>query len=204
MISTLLTIFSFSLLWAMSPGPWLVVVSKNVIAYGRTHGFATALWISLALFTYGLIAVTWLWILIQDNVQLFLGIKTLWSVYIAYLWYTLLTTKTTPLDTVNISKKHSQTVFSSVAQWYLSNIWDPAVILFIIAIFSQLVWWETSILFYSLSVLSISFSALVRFGAVSCLIWYNKIQTKLHSNQWVVNKVFGVLLLLLAWMVLLG
>jgi threonine/homoserine/homoserine lactone efflux protein len=201
MIPTLITIFWLSFVWAMSPWPDLVVVTKNTIAHWRIHGFATAIWIALALFTYGILATTWIWALIQDTPQVFMIIKIAWALYLAYLWYMLLQSKqsnhpqasNTPLNTPK-----TQSLFSSCVQGYLTNIGNPKVIVFIVAVFSQLLWSQESFTFIVLSAWAIACSAVIWFGLVSCLIWQHWIQSRLKSHQWIINRVFWALLLLLA------
>lgn len=207
MITTLLTIFWLSFVWAMSPGPDLIVLTKNVVSYGRSHWFATAFGISLALFTYSMIAATGVWLLIQDNPEVFMLIKIAWSLYLAYLGYCLLTKKSITNSTRTEStkiQKEVQSHFSSFTQGYLTNIWNPKVIIFIVAVFSQLLWSDTSTSLYTLSSVSIASAAQIRFSIVSCLLWHSTIQTKLNTYQWVLDRVFWVLLLILASLIILG
>lgn len=196
MIQTLLFIAGITIVWAMSPGPDFVVVMRNTLVRWRTHWFATSCGVAAALMVHGIIVVAGLWALISASVILYQIIKIWGALYLLHLAIQL--RRSSPQSSQENDTNAKNTKLVSLSQSFLSgfitNITNPKVIVFLLALFSQVFTADTTTLTYILSASIIATITLIRFGLVSYLLWNGLIQKKVYKYQTSMNKVFGTML----------
>ncbi len=216
MIQTLLAIASINIIWAMSPWPDFVVVTKNSLMYGRKHWIATAAWISTANITYCLLVAGWLWAVISQSVLLFQMIKIWWALYLIYLAYWLRkenilspdrrTTDTDENDnTIKEAEiqQNNRSLRSSYKDGFITNITNPKFIVFLLSLYAQFFTVDTPMMMYLLSGAVIAITAGIWFGTLSIVIWSPTVQHTLERYQWVIQKVLWTALGLLGVKILI-
>ena len=82
---TLLTFFLIVSVMVMSPGPNGALLLKNVPTFGKQHGYANVLGIVVAFYLHGTLSVLGLSAIIVSSANLFLLVKILGALYLAYL-----------------------------------------------------------------------------------------------------------------------
>lgn len=199
MLQTLLLICSISFLWAMSPGPDFVVISKNTLIYGRKHGIYTSLWVALAILTHCLIVVIWLWALIRASALAYQVIKIWWALYLIYIWHQMRVSKSDNQAFTNQGNTadtiQTRSVRASIKNWYIVNIVNPKFIVFLLALFAQFFGWETSRLMYTLASIVVASTACARFWTISVLLWHIYIQKLFRRYLNTINKILWTILL---------
>jgi threonine/homoserine/homoserine lactone efflux protein len=80
-----LSLFTISILGAMSPGPSLAMVAKHSLAGGRGNGISTAWAHAFGIAIYAFITLLGLAVMLHNSPMLFKGISYCGAVYLAYL-----------------------------------------------------------------------------------------------------------------------
>lgn len=118
---------------AISPGPDNIYVLVQSITNGKSYGIATVCGlisgcvIHTTLLAFGVSAI------IKANEHLFLAIKILGAIYLAYLAYRVYKSDATfVLDTENVPSKSLKSLF---IQGFFMNVLNPKVTIFFLAFF---------------------------------------------------------------------
>ena len=129
---TFIKVFLVCSLGAMSPGPSWVLIINNALFKGKISGYITSIGHGLGIATYALIANLSIGVIIQSNIFFFNFIKILSIIFLIYLGYKSLTTKT-----INIQEKKLTGKFQSFLEGFSLAILNPKVLIWFIAIYSQ-------------------------------------------------------------------
>jgi threonine/homoserine/homoserine lactone efflux protein len=132
---TYLLFIGASLLLCLVPGPDMLFLLGRTIAQGRAAGMCAAFGINLGAYVHLLAAVTGLSALILTSATAFSIVKLLGAAYLLYLgWCTLRTKETTGISVGDEPPKALRRVFW---QGFLSDVLNPKVALFYIALLPQ-------------------------------------------------------------------
>ena len=178
-----------------SPGPDFLLVLKNALNHGRAAAFASVAGIALGLAVHTAIALGGLAVLFRGGTLSGRIISYAGAVYLAYLAIRLLCAKAAPTE-ADADRQISHR--SAFAQGLLTNLLNPKVVIFISAVLSQFLDADST------STDRIVYAAIiVGQGAVMWLIFAQLLQTaavrsRFLRHQLLFNRVFAVLLLLLA------
>lgn len=154
---------------AISPGPDNIYVLSQSITYGKKYGLAT----TAGLITGCLVHTTFLALgistIINNNEQLFFGIKLFGALYLFYLAYSVF--KSEAMSSVlaeNVPKKSLKKLFR---QGFVMNVLNPKVTLFFLAFFPGFLFTKelnTMVQFYILGFLFMVVSFCI-FGLIAIL-----------------------------------
>lgn len=193
-LATWLTVASICALGAMSPGPSLGVVLKYTLQGGRRSGYITAVAHGAGLGLYALLSISGLAFLINTSPNLHLGFQWAGAVYLVWLGIQGLLAKPHPDE--NPAGIHSTT--GAARDGFLIVFLNPKIAVFLIALFSQVIGPDTSLL------------ARLAYAATAWIIdtaWYLLVAWlfstprwlgKLQENAFWFERLFGVILILLA------
>lgn len=185
------------MLGALSPGPSLALVVRNTIQGGQSSGLATAISHGFGVGLYAAIAVTGIGLVIVQSPIIFQVIQYTGAAFLLYLAYKALTSKVT-----NISVEEQQCAVSiSVNGWrdgFLIAFLNPKLAIFFLALFSQFVDVNASfkqqlIMVFTVGGIDTIWYCLVAFG-----LSRGSILNKLKNNSTIIDKITGVVLVLLA------
>ncbi|MGI0117488.1 LysE family translocator [Zooshikella sp. RANM57] len=143
MSSELLTSFCVIVgLGVMLPGPNGLLIVTNAIVHGRKTAFVTLLGTLCGFYVHGLCSVIGISALIMGSAEIFIVVKTLGVVYLIYLGMTSLLQALKPSPQNNklsfIQKRKQHKSFCSAwVQGFTTNILNPKVSMFYLALFPQ-------------------------------------------------------------------
>ena len=132
-----------SVVLVMVPGPDMIYMLSRCIAQGRKAGLMAAIGLNLGGYAHLTAATLGLSAVLAASVVWFTVIKWVGASYLIYLGITTLRSKTIPitLDTQNVAGPDSKTI---LWQAFLSDVLNPKVAMFFLALLPQFVDTEAS------------------------------------------------------------
>lgn len=197
MTNELYVVISISALAVISPGSDFAMVTKNTISYGRHAGYLTALGIALSTWVHTLYCLVGIALIISKTPLLFSSIKYLGIAYLLYIGISTFRSKFNPQQNTD-GKVSSATLIAALKQGFLSNVTNPKTTLFYLSLFTMVVSKSTPLIVQIMYGLIICVLHLIWFGLISYLISHPKIKRKFDKNVNAVNKIIGVVLVLIA------
>ncbi len=182
------------MLGAMSPGPSLAVVLKQTLAGGRSNGVVVALTHGLGIGLYAMLSIFGLAALITASPVAFTALQWSGALYLAWLGVKGLRARANP----HAELPDVPTTASAARDGFLVVFLNPKVAVFFIALFSQVVGADTSVL------------AKIGYAATAMVIdggWYLVVAWLFSTPAWLdrlkrhsvwFERVFGVILVTLA------
>ena len=126
-------VFIVCLLGAMSPGPSMAVVIHNAIFKGRYNGILTSIGHGLGITIYATFAVLGLGLIIETNIIIFNCLKILSIIFLIFIGMkSILNT-----EKLNLEKKDVKENTISFLQGFSISIFNPKILVWFIAIYSQ-------------------------------------------------------------------
>lgn len=192
--TTWLAVVSICMLGAMSPGPSLAVVLKQTLAGGRPNGVVVALTHGLGIGLYALLSIFGLAALITASPLAFTALQWGGALYLAWLGVKGLRARANP----DADLPDVPTTASAARDGFLVVFLNPKVAVFFIALFSQVVGADTSVL----AKLGYAATAMVIDGG-----WYLVVAWLFSTPAWLdrlkrysvwFERIFGVILVTLA------
>ena len=158
----------------MSPGPDTIVVIKNSLI-SRKLGILTGFGIASAIFVHVGYCIAGLGVIISQSIIAFQIIKILGALYIFWISYQILRAKKSSYSDVHLSKDTSLKLssFQAFREGFITNVLNPKVTLFFLAIFTQVIDPQLSI--------GIQFSYGVAMASVP-LMWFTFLATTLNIS----------------------
>lgn len=201
-ISFYLTLMGVCLLGAMTPGPSLMVVAKNALSGGRLHGVVSAWAHAFAIALYALVTITGLSVVMQQSPGLFQAISYIGGVYLAYLGVKALCAKGGMAEKLNSGAQAS--LFRSAREGFLISVLNPKVLLFFIALFSQFIQTSQTTTEQAILVLIPLLMDGLWFSLITLLLTKASVIRYLQDKALLIDRISGVILILLAAKVLLS
>lgn len=193
-IAIWLTVVSICLLGAMSPGPSLAVVLQQTLSGGRKNGLVAAVSHGLGIGLYALLCISGIAVVITTSPLLFTGLQWLGAGYLLWLGYKGLRAQKSADATLSITP----TTSSAARDGFLVVFLNPKVAVFFIALFSQVIGSETTLM------------ARLAYAATAMFIdmgWYIIVAWSFSNPRWLrylrqnlvwLERAFGVILIALA------
>ncbi|WP_063669296.1 LysE family translocator [Aliivibrio fischeri] len=191
-----ISLFLVSLLGAMSPGPSLATVAKHTLSGKRINGIAAAWAHSIGIGFYAFITVIGLAVVLQQSPVLFKGISYLGAAYLAYLGLGAL--RSTGGIAAKLESGQQVTIVESAKEGLLISFLNPKIALFFLALFSQFVAVGNEPLDKAIIVITPIVVDGLWYTIISCLLSAPRIVDKLRSKAKWIDRLSGVVLILLA------
>jgi len=191
-----LSLFAICLMGAMSPGPSLAVVMRAALRGSRRNGYRTAVAHGLGVGLYALLTVTGLAVLITRWPGAFLSVQLLGAAYLVYLGVLSLRRKAGPFATVAGGGRGAMDGF-----WIA--LLNPKLAVFMLALFSQFLQPAAALLEKAIMVTTVTVTDASWYSLVVALVSHNALRAGLEKYAVLIDRVFGVLLLVLAISVIL-
>ena len=178
---------------AISPGPSLIVVLRNTVSGGRTQGVMTGIGHGIGLGLYAFIAVMGLSSLILANENSLNLLQWFGAVVLVLLACNMIIYN--PLDS---SKNRESSGRRGFLEGFMIAFLNPKILVFMVAVFSQFI--SPDITYYGRFIMAI-------IAGVVDIAWYilvamvlagTPIVDKLRVNAVIVDRLFGMVLLILA------
>lgn len=191
-----LSLFTISLLGAMSPGPSLAIVTKHALASGRSYGIAVAWSHALGIGIYAFITIIGLSVVMTQAPLIFKGITIAGALYLAYLGVNALRSKGGVAD--RLASGEQAPLGKAMREGFLISILSPKIMLFFTALFSQFVAVANDT---ANKVIIVSTPFLVDglwYTLIAFLLTRPKVIGVLQSKAVLIDRVSGLVLILLA------
>lgn len=196
MIDQILVIVGITLLVMISPGPDMVIVTRNTLIGGKRAGLHTSLGILIGNLVHIAYCVVGIGLIISQSILAFSILKYAGAAYLIYLGIMSLRPAGDEID-LNAIEIPMNASRGWVLQGFLNNILNPKGTLFYLGVFTMVITPETSV--------GTMLALVVVMKSVSALFWLLFVYTLdlgvvrriLSNSQKAVNRVFGGLLLFL-------
>lgn len=191
-----LSLFAISLVGAMSPGPSLAVVVKNTLGNGRLSGILTSWAHAFGIGFYALFTMLGLAVILKNNESVFNFISYAGALYLVWLGIKALRSNS---KSVNLSKKGTQATYvQSMQDGLMISLLNPKIALFFIALFSQFITPDVGLGGQIATVLTPFLVDGLWYTLIAFILSNPKILEKLRQKASLLDKITGVLLILLA------
>lgn len=189
-----LTVVSICLLGAMSPGPSLAVVLQQTLRGGRKTGLVAAVTHGLGIGLYALLCISGIAVMITTTPALFTTLQWAGAGYLLWLGFKGLLSKPEAGEPLAVAPSTG----SAARDGFLVVFLNPKVAVFFIALFSQVIGSETTVLeklMYAATALLIDMAWYVIVAwSFSNPRWLGKLQ----ANVVWLDRIFGVVLIALS------
>ncbi|MGF1742199.1 LysE family translocator [Vibrio profundum] len=191
-----LSLFAICLVGAMSPGPSLAMVVKHSLAGGRKNGFATAWAHSGGIGVYAFLTLFGLAVVLHHSLWLFNSLSIIGALYLAYLGINAIRSKGGVAEKLQSGEPVS--LWQSAKEGLLISLLNPKIAIFFIALFSQFVseghGWGSRLLIVLTPIIVDG----LWYSIITLMVSHPSFITKIRSKARLIDRVSGVILVLLA------
>lgn len=197
MLETSLLVITVATLAMLSPGPDFFMIIKNAARYHYNAAMMTALGITLGIVTHMIYCVAGLAVVIAAIPQLFNLIKYAGALYLIWIGYQALRSNSNHQAHFSKNEKQQISLKKAFFQGYLCNLLNPKATLFFLALFTQILAPDSSILeklWYASIIIILS---AIWWPLLVYLVQHPRVQSKLNKAQSAIDKLLGGLLIVL-------
>ena len=194
--STWLGLLAICCLGAMSPGPSLAMVVRHTLGGGRAKGIVCAWAHSIGIGVYALVTLLGLAVVLKKAPLVFNGIAILGALYLAWMGVQALRSKGGMQDKLAAGQPTS--ALTAARDGLAISLFNPKIMLFFLALFSQFVMVADSLNAKSLIVLTPLIVDGLWYTIITLLLSHSAVLPKLRAKAGLIDKISGVVLILLA------
>ena len=182
------------LLGAMSPGPSLALIIRNSINFNRTSGIVASIAHGLGICLYATVTVIVLEFILRNSELIFFVIQICGSLFLIILGLVFVFKKNNEnqIETYQINS-------SSFTQGFIIAIINPKILIWFIAIYSQFIDINASLLNKTILVLTPSIIDAIWYSLVAILVTGYGLKEILNKKKFIIQKIIGGLLILIAF-----
>ncbi len=197
MLETSLLVMSIAALGMLSPGPDFFLIIKNAARYPYNAAMMTALGVILGIVTHMIYCVAGLAVVIAAIPQLFNLIKYIGAIYLIWLGCQALISKGEHKICVSQNEKQQVSQKQAFFQGYLCNLLNPKATLFFLALFTQVLSPNSTILEKLWYASIIVLLGVIWWPLLVHLVQHPKVQNIFNKAQSPIDKLLGGLLIAL-------
>lgn len=187
---------------AMSPGPSLAIVMQHTLNHSRLHGVIAGISHALGVGVYALLSVLGLALLIASSPTLFQAITYAGAAYLAWMGIKIL--RSTQGSNIKTEITPADVPLTQAARdGFMIALLNPKLAMYFVALFSQFVNADMTLWDKSLFVSTIMFVDGAWYVLVAVVLSHSQIMPWLQQHSLWIDRVMGVILLLLALKVIL-
>ncbi|GIU39908.1 LysE family translocator [Shewanella colwelliana] len=194
--SAWLSLLAICCLGAMSPGPSLAMVVRHTLGGGRAKGIICAWAHSIGIGIYALVTLLGLAVLLKQAPMLFNAIAIIGALYLAWMGVQALRSKGGMSEKLAAGK--STDAYTAARDGLAISLFNPKIMLFFLALFSQFVLAADSLVGQSLIVLTPLIVDGLWYTIIALLLSHQSVLPKLKQKAALIDKLSGVVLILLA------
>ncbi len=184
---------------AISPGPDFAMVLRQSIVHGRGAAIFTSAGIAAAIVVHGAYTLLGLGLIISQSLFLFSLLKWAGAGYLVWLGVSALRAPPPKLPAdIAQSSRERPSRGGAFAVGFFTNLLNPKVALFFLALFTTLVSADTPLVFKTIYIGAMAVLLFIWFSLVSFVFTTAKVQESFYRTGVWFNRVTGVALILLA------
>lgn len=196
-MSAFFTIVVIHILGAASPGPDFLIVTRNTLTYSKRSGVFTAAGLALGILVHVTYSLLGIGLLISQSIVLFNTIKYVGAAYLLFIGWKALTHKTAAPTNDESTSRPDIPPLSALRIGFFTNVLNPKVSLFFLALFTQVISPATPVLLQLGYGLYMSVATFVWFSGVASILSLSAIRTPFLRIQSASERVMGGLLMML-------
>ncbi|UCX03821.1 LysE family translocator [Shewanella sp. HL-SH8] len=194
--TTWLGLLAICCLGAMSPGPSLAMVVRHTLGGSRLHGIVCAWAHSIGIGIYALVTLLGLAVVLRASPLLFNAIAIVGALYLAWIGIQALRSKGGMQQKLAAGNKTSLLV--AARDGLAISLFNPKILLFFLALFSQFVLAAETISGQTLIVLTPLVIDGLWYTLIAIILSHSAILPKLREKAVWIDRVSGVVLIALA------
>ncbi|MCL1146399.1 LysE family translocator [Shewanella sp. 10N.261.52.F9] len=194
--SAWLGLLAICCLGAMSPGPSLAMVVRHTLGGGRGKGIICAWAHSIGIGVYALLTLLGLAVLLKQAPMVFNGIAIIGALYLAYMGVQALRSKGGMSD--KLAAGESTDALTAARDGLAISLFNPKIMLFFLALFSQFVMVADNMTGKALIVLTPLVIDGLWYTLIALILSHSAVLPKLREKSALIDKLSGVVLILLA------
>ena len=201
-IAEIIAVSTIAIFMAVLPGADFVMVTRTSIYNGRLAGLYMSLGMCLSVCIHASYSIAGLAVVIANSAWLFSTIKYLGAAYLIYIAWQLLTTR----ESLNSDQNALMTEMSPFIALHLGftcNILNPKTSIFFLSIFTQVVSVDTPLIMQISYGLIIMLAHFIWYSGIALLLSHPKILPRFNRQKQKIDKVAGLVLMLIAIKLLL-
>lgn len=200
-----LTIAGVHLIAVASPGPDFAIVVKQVVAFGRKQAIYTSLGVGLGIMLHVIYSIFGLGMLIKTTPLLYQGLLYVVASYLIYIGVLSLRSKPyiaeqTDVDTPNLPMPSTLSAFRL---GFITNGLNPKATLFFLSLFTAIISPSTPESIRWAYGVYLAVATGLWFILLSVLLSHSRIDRHLKRYRHVIDRLMGVVLILLALSIVL-
>ena len=196
---TLIAVFSFAV---VLPGPDFVMEVRNTVVYSRRVGIFTAIGFGVGVLFHVSYTVLGIAVIIVQSIFLFNLIKYAGAAYLIWIGFQALRLRAMKQTAVNDALSSKENIrcmsdFTAFRSGFFTNLLNPKVTLFFLAIFSQILCPETPLIWQIIYGATCVVMTIGWFSSVAVILTQSKIRDAfLKATKWI-ERVCGSLMIAL-------
>lgn len=194
--SAWLGLLAICCLGAMSPGPSLAMVVRHTLGGGRSKGIVCAWAHSIGIGIYALLTLLGLAALLKNAPMVFNGIAIIGALYLAWMGVQALRSKGGMSDKLAAGK--ATDTLTAARDGIAISLFNPKIMLFFLALFSQFVLAADTMTGQALIVLTPLLVDGLWYTVIALLLSHPSVLPKLRQKAALIDKLSGLVLILLA------
>ena len=185
----------------MSPGPNGALILKTVPLLGKKHGYVNVAGIFTAFYLHGTFSIFGLSAILVSSAKLFLAVKVIGALYLAYLGIKAIISAFTPPKASselvsNVIENKNIKLRSSFFEGLLTNLLNPKVSIFYLAAFPQFINIQENVALSSYILVSVhALFALFWFSSMVIFVGKSAVLFKSHKSHALLQSAIGSVLL---------
>ena len=195
-LSTWLGLLAICCLGAMSPGPSLAMVVRHTLGGGRDKGIVCAWAHSIGIGIYALVTLLGLAAVLKKAPLVFNGIAIIGALYLAWIGIQALRSKGGMQ--AKFAAGEATDTLTAARDGIAISLFNPKIMLFFLALFSQFVMVADSITAKALIILTPLMVDGLWYTLIALLLSHSSVLPKLREKAGLIDKLSGVVLILLA------
>jgi len=198
---TIITFFFIISLMVMSPGPNGALILKTVPLLGKKHGYVNVAGICTAFYLHGTFSIFGLSAILVSSAKLFLAVKVIGALYLAYLGIKAIISAFTPPKATsklegNVRENKIVKLHSSFFEGLLTNLLNPKVSIFYLAAFPQFIKIQENVALSSYILVTVhALFALFWFSSMVVFVGKSAVLFKSHKSHALLQSAIGSVLL---------
>ena len=199
LINEFIVIATVHLLAVASPGPDFAIVLKQSLKFGRKTAVATSLGIGSGILVHVAYSLVGIGVLIASDERLYTLLKYIAASYFLYIaWHGLRAQKPESSDEINRQVTDKPSYKKAFLTGFLINGLNVKATLFFVSLFAMVISPQTPLEIKLGYGIYMAIATACWFAMLSYLLGHDKIREKLLSKGYWLDRVMGLVLLLLA------
>ncbi|WP_351076756.1 LysE family translocator [Shewanella sp. CAL98-MNA-CIBAN-0140] len=195
-LSTWLGLLAICCLGAMSPGPSLAMVVRHTLSGGRLHGVVCAWAHSIGIGVYALVTLLGLAAVLKASPLIFNTIAIIGAIYLAWMGIKALGSKGGMQQKLAAGKPTG--LWIAARDGIVISLFNPKILLFFLALFSQFVLAAQTVTGQGLIVLTPLIIDGLWYTIIAFVLSHSAVLPRLREKTKLIDRLSGIVLILLS------